>query len=76
MADAMTSFGNGLFCNKSFKILMSKSVLMKKRVCIIIEENKFKEVSDTVWGFFERYNYREDSTKENELRKNKTLKKL
>ena len=22
---------------------------MKKRVCIIIEENKFKEVSDTVW---------------------------
>ena len=55
---------------------MSKSVLMKKRVCIIIEENKFKEVSDTVWGFFERYNYREDNTKENELRKNKTLKKL
>ena len=52
---------------------MSKSVLMKKRVCIIIEENKFKEVSDTVWGFFERYNYREDNTKGNELRKNKTL---
>ena len=22
---------------------------MKKRVCIIIEENKFKEVSNTVW---------------------------